>query len=109
MTVSRHCSENGTWSKPDYTICLQYLVSNIFKTPCRKVNKTVTTNGSDSMVKEVVECEGIDTGHEDEAIRLLPIWFLTGYTISLIPVSLAIIIFWGIRYCFKKKLNLTSI
>jgi hypothetical protein len=60
-------------------------------------------------MKEVVECESIENGYEDRQIRLLSIWFLTGYTISLIPVSLAIIIFWGIRYCFKKKLNLTSI
>ena len=55
-----------------------------------------------TVIKEVVECEGI--GNEDEAIRLLPIWFLTGYTVSLIPVSLAIIIFWGIRYSSIFKL-----
>jgi hypothetical protein len=60
-------------------------------------------------MKEVVECESIENGYEDKEIRLLPIWFLTGYTISLIPVSLAIIIFWGIRYSFLKNLNLTSI
>ena len=51
-------------------------------------------------MKEVVECESIENGYEDRQIRLLSIWFLTGYTISLIPVSLAIIIFWGIRYFY---------
>ncbi len=95
--MTRYCNDNGTWDKADYTICFRYLVSQVYKTTCRKVNKSIAINETFSVYKEVVECDEIHIGHEDEAIRLLPMLFLIGYTVSLLPVTIAILIFWYFR------------
>ncbi len=99
--VTRFCNENGTWNKADYTLCLQYMISQTYKTICRKVNKTVIVNGTLSYNMEKVECDEILKDNHDEAIRLIPILFLIGNTISIIPVSLAIIVFLSFRYVNK--------
>ena len=96
-SVSRHCNEDGTWNKADYTGCLQHLVSKLYNTPCLKINKTISVNETHSVTKEDVKCEDISVEQKNEALQLIPMWFLTGYTISLMPVSLAVIIFLGIR------------
>lgn len=94
--VSRYCNENATWEAADYQICVQHLVSQIYKTTCRKVNKSFNVNNT-IVIKEVVVCDDVQIAHNDMAIRLLPHLFLIGYSVSLVPVSLALIIFCSIR------------